>query len=246
MRWDAMHWDYALIFVFLVGVVPLMGRWRVERILRGPETTGVDRLRLYASTVAFQWILVAIIVWRTGVHGMSAAALGLAAPKPTLTIFVSAGLVMLALANQFVSLRHIGARPEELHSKLARVALRIFPQDRFERLIFFGVVATVAICEELIYRGFLQGLFVQLTGINWCAVLVAAAMFAVAHLYQGKRGLIATFIVGVVFSMARAATGSLIPGVAAHFAIDLAAGYVLPGRLQRALAAASMSADSSA
>jgi uncharacterized protein len=233
-----MHWDYALILGFLGAVVPLVGRWRVNRILRGPATAQADRLRIYASTIAFQWALVAIILWRTGLRGMSLAALGFQAPRPLLTGLVSLGLVGLVLANQLVSLRLIASRPEEFGSKLAQVALRIFPQNTVERLAFFGVVATVSISEEVIFRGFAQAVFATLAGLALAGIVLSSLWFSVAHLYQGRRGLISTFVVGILFSAARAWTGSLVPAVAAHFAIDFVAGYAFPNRLREALAKA--------
>ena len=232
-----MHWDYAIILLFIGAVVPLVGRWRVARILRGPATSQTDRLRLYASTIAFQWLLTAVIVWRTGVHGMTSGSLALAADRPILTAGVAGGLVALVMANQLISLRLVGKRPEELHSKLAQVALRIFPRDNIERLIFVGVVVTVAICEEFIYRGFAQGLFANIFQSALAGVLISAGMFSLAHLYQGGRGLIATFVVGLVFASARTVTGSLIPSVAAHFAVDFVAGFLFPARLRAALTA---------
>lgn len=231
----AMHWDYILILIFLGAVVPLMGRWRVERILRGPEPAQTDRLRLYASTIAFQWIIAAVIFWRVAKHGMATAALGLGAPPPVLTAIVSVALVALLLANQLLSLRQVGVRPQELHSKLAQLALRIFPQDTVERLAFLGVVSTVAICEEWIFRGFAQALFQQWSHLAAIGVVGSACLFSLAHLYQGRRGLIATFIVGMLFSICRLVTGSLIPAVAGHFVVDLMAGYMFPSRLRRAL-----------
>jgi membrane protease YdiL (CAAX protease family) len=60
------------------------------------------------------------------------------------------------------------------------------------------------------------------------AIIGSAALFSIAHIYQGRRGLIATFIVGAVFSGVRAWTGSLLPTMAAHFAADLAAGLLAP------------------
>lgn len=239
-----MHWDYAVILAFLVIVLPLVGRWRVDRILRQPETNQAERLRLYASTIAFQWLLVALIAWRTTAQGITAAQLGLAAPFPLRTALVALGLCALILLNQLVSLRFVGSRPEELHGKLARVALRIFPQDNLERLIFFGVVTTVAICEEFIYRGFIQGLFALLLHSAVAGVLISAAFFSVAHLYQGKRGLIATFVVGILFGASLAFTGSLIPAVCAHFVTDFVAGYMFPARLRSAIQAEAKAVES--
>jgi membrane protease YdiL (CAAX protease family) len=231
-----MHWDYEAILIFLGVVLPLVGKWRVEGILRGAATTQADRLRLYASTIAFQWSLTAVILWRTNARGMNIAALGLAAPFPVRTAIVSLGLMGLLLANQLLSLSQLSARPDQLRGKLAQVALRIFPQDRIERLVFLGVVATVAICEELIFRGFVQGLFQGLFSNAAAGILISAGVFGLAHLYQGRRGVIATCIVGLLFACARYGTGSLLPCVAGHFVVDLVAGYMFPGRLRAAMA----------
>jgi membrane protease YdiL (CAAX protease family) len=87
----------------------------------------------------------------------------------------------------------------------------------------------VAICEEILYRGWAQKFFQDVSeGSVIVGVLGSAALFSIAHIYQGRRGLIATFIVGALFSVVRAWTGSLIPTMAAHFAADLAAGLLAP------------------
>ncbi len=73
-----MHWDFALILLFLGIAVPLLGRRRLRKLLQSPQTTKTDRLVLYASTIVFQWLAVALILWRTHVHAITPARLGLA------------------------------------------------------------------------------------------------------------------------------------------------------------------------
>jgi membrane protease YdiL (CAAX protease family) len=46
----------------------------------------------------------------------------------------------------------------------------------------------------------------------------------VAHVYQGRRGVITTFVVGLIFAFTRIWTGSLIPAIAAHIGMDLTIG----------------------
>lgn len=230
-----MYWDYAIIFATLGALVPLVGRWRVERILKTAETTQRERLRLYTSTVVFQWTLTLVVLWRGFAHKMSPLEFGLALPRPWLAAVVTVGLTGLLLLNQIVSLRQVGTNPEQLAGKLAQVALRIFPRDRTEGVAFFGVVTTVAICEEIVFRGFTQAVFQAWSEQTLVAVLASAALFSIAHLYQGKRGLIATFIVGLLFSVTRSWTGSLVPCCAGHFAVDFVAGYFFPQRLRKAL-----------
>jgi membrane protease YdiL (CAAX protease family) len=70
-------------------------------------------------------------------------------------------------------------------------------------------------------------------------------MFAVAHLYQGPRGLITTFVVGLLFAAIRAWTGSLLAPLIAHFVADITAGLLAPSRLRSAFAIASSEESSS-
>jgi uncharacterized protein len=239
----SVHWDFALILLVLATAVPLLGRRRIRRLMEASSTTKTDRLVLYASTIAFQWIAVAVILWRTYARNLSPASLGLAVPKPGLALITAILLSALILVNQIVALRRLKENPQSgAHGILPHLALKVFPQDAVERLGFTALVSTVAICEELIYRGFAQRAFQDwAAGVAGATVAVgvgvvaSAVMFSLAHLYQGRRGLISTFVVGLLFSIVRAFTGSLLPGCAAHFVADITAGFLAPGHLRSAL-----------
>ena len=149
-------------------------------------------------------------------------------------MIVSTVLAALVLANQLVSLRRLATHPPDAQGLLPQIALKIFPQDSAERLAFFAVVVTVAICEELIFRGFVQRVFEDWSGgFVIAGIAGSAAMFAVAHLYQGRRGVITTFVVGLLFSLVRAWTGSLLAPLVAHFVADITAGLLAPSQLAR-------------
>ncbi len=242
-----MHWDFALILLFLGVVVPWLGRRRIRQLLELQQTTKMDRLTLYASTIAFQWLAAAVILWRSSAHGIVASTLGLAIPRLQLTIEVSVALAALFLASQLASLRRLVTRPEEIKGIVPQLALKIFPQDNLERLVFFALVSTVAVCEELIYRGFVQFVFESVSGGYIVAGIIgSAALFALAHLYQGRRGLISTSIVGLLFSTVRAWTGSLLAPFIAHFVADLTVGLLAPSRLATALASGAQRESKSA
>jgi membrane protease YdiL (CAAX protease family) len=232
-----MHWDFALILAFFAGAVPLLGLRRIRHLMRMPETTKRNRLALYASTVAFQWFAVAVIFWRVRAHRIPLPDLGLGVPRPGLTAIVTILLSAFVLAYQLVSLRMISTHPELVRGKLPQIALKIFPQDSTERLAFFAVVLTVAICEEWIYRGFAQRVFQDwFGGLVLAGIAGSAVLFALAHAYQGARGVFTTLIVGVLFAVIRAWTGSLIAPLVAHFIADIIAGFLAPLRFRAALA----------
>jgi membrane protease YdiL (CAAX protease family) len=231
----AMPWDFALILIFLTVAVPWLGQRRIRQLFAMPETTKMDRLSLYASTIAFQWLALSLILWRTNVRGIRAAQLGLSVPNRAITIAAAIVLATLILLNQIYSLRRMATNPAEIQGILPQLALKVFPQDHVERLAFFALVATVALCEEIIYRGFVQFVFESWSGgVPTAGILGSAAIFALAHLYQGRRGLVSTALIGLLFSAIRAWTGSLVAPMIAHFVADLAAGFLAPGKLHTA------------
>jgi uncharacterized protein len=195
----------------------------------------MDRLSIYASTIAFQWLATVIILWRTRVQGITLAQLGVAIPRPALAITIAIVLAALISVNQIYSLRRLVARPSEIKGVLPQLALKLFPQDDVERLIFFALVVTVAMCEEFIYRGFVQRVFQDWSGGHVVAGIVGSAVFfALAHLYQGRRGLSTTIVVGLLFSIVRSWTGGLLTTSVAHFVADLSVGMLAPRKIREA------------
>ena len=233
---NAFHLDYCFILVLLAAVLPIAGKFRVDRLLARPETPRRDRLRIYASTIVFQWLLVAFTVWRLRTHGVAFSEIGISVNLSLRLFLTTAVLVAWGATNQLISLRLLDTRPSEAQGKIAQVALRVFPRDFLERATFLLVVCTVAICEEFLFRGFVQSLFAGLLHSAWAGILISAGFFSLAHLYQGRRGIIATFIVGVIFGAARLISHSLIPCIVGHFVIDFIAGYYLPERIRQVLA----------
>ncbi len=232
-----MPWDFALILFVLGVLVPWRGTLRIRELLRKPTLSTAERLALYASTLAFQWFATGVTLWRAFARGMSAQHLGIALPNPALVAVTAAGLTLFLLVNQVVSLRRLASLPAERQGFLAELARKVMPQNRVESLAFVALVSSVALCEEFLYRGFVFAVFQDATGGTVvAAVLASSAFFALAHLYQGRRGLLVTFLVGLIFAGVRAWTGSLAPSIITHLVVDLSVGLAAP-RMLRAPAA---------
>jgi membrane protease YdiL (CAAX protease family) len=230
-----LHWDFAFILGVLAFVVPVMGRRRVRALLALPDTTKLDRLSIYASTIAFQWLAAALVLWRTVRHGITPAQLGISLGHGYLVTSTTVVLSTLLFLNQIASARRIKFDLTVLRSGTFQLARKVFPRDSIERLAFSALVTTVAVCEEFIYRGFAQYVFQDWSHALLIGVLGSALLFSFAHLYQGKRGLLSTFAVGLLFSGIRAWSGSLIPTIAAHFVADLSIGLLAPRYIQEAM-----------
>lgn len=224
-----MPWDFAVILLFLGVVVPWRGAMRIKELLARPKLERADRLALYASTIAFQWLALGVVAWRSKARGLTAQHLGLALPVPELSTAIAAALSLLLLATQLYSLRRLARLPPERTGFLHHMARKVMPQDLVETLAFIGLVSTVAPCEEFLYRGFSFAAIEDASnGSFLLPILGSSALFSLAHLYQGRQGLVSTFMVGLLFAAARTLTGSLEPSIIAHFLADLIAGLGAP------------------
>jgi len=57
-----MPWDFVAILFVLGVIVPWRGAVRIRELLRQPALSTVERIALYASTIAFQWLAVAVVL----------------------------------------------------------------------------------------------------------------------------------------------------------------------------------------
>jgi membrane protease YdiL (CAAX protease family) len=223
------HWDFALIFAALGILIPWRGSVRVSKLIARPQISAEDRLSIYASTIAFQWVLTGVIAWRCYARVLTPENLGLTSHSPGLTAIVTAGMAIAVCGLQYFGIRRIVSMPMEASSRMREISLRLMPRSLIEALAFSALAVTAAVCEEFIYRGFVYAVFQSTTGSVAVAIVASSAIFSLAHLYQGRRGLTSTFILGLAFAISRWATGNLIAATVTHLVVDLLAGYVAPG-----------------
>jgi membrane protease YdiL (CAAX protease family) len=229
MRIGPLPWDFVLILLVMAVVVPWRGSSRVRMMLSRPQLTSSDRIWLYGSTIAFQWLGTGIIAWRAIARGLSPAALGLSSSRPGLAISLGFGMAAGFAMLQIISLRQMSRVPVAERGSLYQVAARLMPQNLLEVSVFVALVCTVSLCEEFMYRGFAYAVFKQLgAGSTAVAIIASSALFAAGHLYQGRRGVVNTFVLGMLLAGARSWSGSLVPAILSHLAVDLTAG--LAGR----------------
>jgi CAAX protease family protein len=232
---EAMPWDFILLFVLLGVVVPWHGAIQIRRLMRAPEIGTADRLAVYCSTIAFQWAIALIALWRATARGFTLAILGIALPFPARAAALAAALSLVLVAYQVASLRRLVRLPAGRQGFAGLLIRRLFPQSRVETALFIVVAATAGLCEEFLYRGFVfSALAGKATARPALAILGSAALFAAAHLYQGPTGIATTFLWGAGFAAAKLWTGSLLATIVPHILVDLVAGLAGPRWLLRA------------
>lgn len=99
----------------------------------------------------------------------------------------------------------------------------LMPVSVGEKWLWLLVALSAGICEEAVYRGYLQRQFTVLTRSAPAGILLSAAMFGAAHAYQGLRNALpiaaGAFLSGTVAHWRR----SVRPGMIAHTLQDLLA-----------------------
>lgn len=103
----------------------------------------------------------------------------------------------------------------------------LLPTTLAQSIVWITVSAAAGICEELVFRGYLQRQLWSLTKRLPSAVLLQAFIFGIGHIYQGWKPALVTAIYGLVFGLLAAWRRSIIPGAIAHAVVDVMGGLKL-------------------
>lgn len=228
-----MPWDFLLIFLFLGIVVPWRGAVRLKKLLALPRVSTKEKLVLYGLTIASQWVITALVAWRALARGLSPGALGLANFGSVRITLEGFGFAVLIGSLHWLNLRRVGKSPGNAPERMRALAQRILPANAVEFPPYFALAVTAGVCEEFLYRGFAMGALGRVGIPGWALVILTAALFGLAHAYQGRGGILGTFVMGVLFGIVRLAYDTLVPVMMMHTAVDLVAGiagrrYLLP------------------
>jgi membrane protease YdiL (CAAX protease family) len=233
-----MPWDIWLIFFVLGVILPWRGHARMKKLLELPSVSTMERLALYASTIAFQWVAATLVAWRAWAHGYTPAQLGLNLHGRTRIVIASLVGAATIATLQWLNLRRMGKVPVASRGALQAIAERILPQSAVELLPYLALAITAGLCEEFLYRGFAMAVLTRVGLPAWSVVLLSSILFGLAHLYQGRGGLLSTLVVGTVLGSGRIAYDSLVPVIFWHSAVDIVAGIAGPRYLLRAASVA--------
>jgi membrane protease YdiL (CAAX protease family) len=218
----ALTFAFALILLVVVPVLSFL-------TARQPEVRRIPRVDLYISAVAAQWILTLPALGVVAIDGSGLASLGLRRLPLDPLLKWTAGLTLGTLAGLalMMILESRGLWPSD--SDLVEL---LVPRTGREKLLAVVLVApTAAICEEILYRGFLFPRLMEWSDSATWALAVASLGFGLAHAYQGLHGMVRAAVLGALLTVPLVHTGSLYPSMASHFLIDAVALVWLGPRL---------------
>jgi len=108
----------------------------------------------------------------------------------------------------------------------ARSVDSLLPQSLLEILIWIATSMTAGICEEMVFRGYVQRQFHALTGSVVMAVLAQGLGFGLFHSYQGWKNVIVICVLGVLFGILAAWRRNLRTNIIVHAWADVWSGWL--------------------
>jgi membrane protease YdiL (CAAX protease family) len=219
-----MPWDFWLIFTVLAVVIPWRGRLRLRRLLALDRVGSKQKITLYATTIAFQWIMASLVAWRALARGLTPAELGLAPGDSWSIVFPSLSGALVLGGLHWLNLRRVGQMEGPAPALMKSIASKVLPDSVMEFLPYFALAVTAGVCEEFVYRGFAMAALAKAGLPTWLVVLLTAFLFGLAHTYQGKSGIAGTSLMGLVFGGFRILSLSLVPLAVWHATVDIVAG----------------------
>ena len=192
-----------------------------------------DKIRLYLGNGITMWLLAGITAWIWLGAGRSLSDLGFRAVHPELVALVwtlCGGYLLLYVGDATFQL----ATPE----RRARTRSRwrrdtpFMPANGREVAWSLIMVVSAAVCEEILFRGFLIRYLSSFTGWEMPGVAVAVAapalVFGLSHLYQGPLAVVKIVILAAWYGVIYLLGGSLWPVIALHFVTDLIGSFLGP------------------
>ncbi|HMI53203.1 MAG TPA: type II CAAX endopeptidase family protein [Candidatus Saccharimonadales bacterium] len=204
-----------------IAVYSLSGRFRSVEM---QSADSINRVALYERTLVFEWLLLAFVLVGVRLHGSPLhAVLGPRWPS-ALQVLKDIGIgaaffVITTLLASTIGPHFGGGTPDQ-------VLHLLLPRGPFEKVLWLAVSITAGICEEAIYRGYLQRQFTALTQNISAGIVLSAACFGAVHAYQGLRMTIQIALLGVLLGLLAQWCKSTRPGMASHAIQDSLAIFI--------------------
>jgi membrane protease YdiL (CAAX protease family) len=195
-----------------ISVLLILGAWAF--VGKMDAALSSSHIRLYLSSILAEWLVfafVAVGVWR------STGSLPMILGKPwrsarqllrdcgVAAAFWVVSIILLAILGLLLRVASQG-----------RDILFLLPHGVLESALWIAVSVTAGICEETIFRGYLQSQFIALTKNVPAGVLLSAVAFGAVHAYQGWRRMIVIGLYGLLFGILARWRGTVRPGMIAH------------------------------
>jgi uncharacterized protein len=210
---------HTVVVLAVIATLAFRGRVQAEHMR---ASLNLDRVTLYERTILSEWLVLVLVL----------VGLWLSGTSPVLVLGdrwrsagqflrdVGIGLLFLMVS---VTVTSIVAPHGAATDSVTRFLL---PQGGVETALWVVLSITAGICEEAVYRGYLQKQLMALTKSAPAGIVFSALVFGGAHSYQGLARASLIAVLGVMSGGLAYWCGSVRPGMIAHALQDVLGAFV--------------------
>lgn len=143
--------------------------------------------------------------------------------------------VVVGLAVGFTIVTVFGLRAARTEAGVPMIGdiAAMLPRNRQELAIGAAMSVNAGVVEELMFRLALPAVIFGATGSAIAAVAGSVLFFGALHLYQGVSGIIGTTVIGAIFMLAYAVSGTILLPIVLHALFDLRSLVLIPMAVYR-------------
>jgi membrane protease YdiL (CAAX protease family) len=211
-------WHTTAIVLFFVGVSIAGAMFK--------QSTGMTRPApahgpLYISLIGAEIVLLLFV--RLGLRkGRTPVSEILGRMDPSLTGWVRDAAIAALAWGLWIGIAIMGSRFTHSSPDISG----LLPHGLLDGVLWIAVSASAAIAEELAFRGYLLRQFQAMTGNVWISLILQAAIFSIAHGYEGIVACANIAVLAILLGIVAIKTGNLRACMIAHAWTDVAAGLL--------------------
>ncbi|QQX81300.1 CPBP family intramembrane metalloprotease [Shewanella sp. KX20019] len=192
-----------------------------QSVIANPE----QRIAVYRITMLQLWLPVMILMILVSQSHISMSDIGL---QWQFGLANQIGVAALVLIGGYflMSLKRLSESTENhqaIRKQLAYIQWLMPTSVKESRYFILGVSITAAVCEELLFRGYLMHMLADYMP-TYGVVIISSLAFGLPHLYQGPIHILRTALIGGVMALIYLATDSIIVPIVLHAVIDMYSG----------------------
>jgi uncharacterized protein len=191
----------------------------------GLPTVGhaADRIASYVGAIVMEWLVLGFIWFGLRLRNQNLRILLGKNWGGGRQILRDLGIALLFLIIANIILTALG----HLLKAEPNAAIRnLLPHGPTQMVVYFLLTVTAGICEEMIFRGYLQRQFSAWFKSAKVAVVIQGIIFGASHGYQGPKLMLIIVVYGMMFGILAQWRHSLRPGMISHFLQDFVGGVV--------------------
>lgn len=198
----------------LLVLLTLLSAWAVY-VRMGSASARLSHIPIYLVVIASEWALFAFSLWRADPAFVATVARVIRDPRSLLWDIPTA--LVLSAALIFISpgiIRVLG--PKGWGSTQG-----MLPNNGIEIALWVLMSITAGICEETIFRGYLQQQIAGWTRYPLIGAVSQGVLFGVLHAYQGWKNVALITVWGCIFGLCAWLRKGLRANMIAHASLDI-------------------------